>query len=188
MLQRRNSKQRNVIREYLCGRIDHPTAEKLYKEIRLEHPKMSLGTVYRNLMFLTDIGEIQALDVGDGITHFDPNPMPHAHFYCKKCKRVFDVFMDDYDKIQNIFANNVQGKVESCAVSLTGSCKECSEIIKHMHESYDSRRLTMNKYAGTKTEQNLKDAFAGESQARNKYTYFASVAKKAGYEQIAAIF
>ena len=45
-----------------------------------------------------------------------------------------------------------------------------------------------NKYAGTKTEQNLWEAFAGESQARNKYTYFASVAKKAGYEQIAALF
>ena len=45
-----------------------------------------------------------------------------------------------------------------------------------------------NPYAGTKTEQNLKDAFAGESQARNKYTYFASVAKKNGYEQIAALF
>lgn len=45
-----------------------------------------------------------------------------------------------------------------------------------------------NKYAGTKTEKNLWEAFAGESQARNKYTYFASVAKKAGYEQIAALF
>ena len=45
-----------------------------------------------------------------------------------------------------------------------------------------------NKYAGTKTEQNLRDAFSGESQARNKYTYFASVAKKAGFEQIAALF
>jgi ferredoxin hydrogenase len=45
-----------------------------------------------------------------------------------------------------------------------------------------------NPYAGTKTEQNLMAAFAGESQARNKYTYFASVAKKEGYEQIAAIF
>ena len=45
-----------------------------------------------------------------------------------------------------------------------------------------------NKYAGTKTEQNLWEAFAGESQARNKYTYFASVAKKAGYEQIAELF
>ena len=44
------------------------------------------------------------------------------------------------------------------------------------------------KYAGTQTEKNLEAAFAGESQARNKYTYFASVAKKEGYEQIAAIF
>lgn len=45
-----------------------------------------------------------------------------------------------------------------------------------------------NPYAGTKTEKNLWEAFAGESQARNKYTYFASVAKKNGYEQIAALF
>ena len=45
-----------------------------------------------------------------------------------------------------------------------------------------------NPYSGTRTEQNLRDAFAGESQARNKYAYFASVAKKEGYEQISAIF
>ena len=45
-----------------------------------------------------------------------------------------------------------------------------------------------NKYTGTKTEKNLQEAFSGESQARNKYTYFASVAKKEGYEQIAALF
>ena len=46
----------------------------------------------------------------------------------------------------------------------------------------------MSKYSGTKTEKHLMEAFAGESQARNKYTYYASAAKKAGYEQIAAIF
>ena len=45
-----------------------------------------------------------------------------------------------------------------------------------------------NKYSGTKTEQNLRAAFSGESEARNKYTYFASKAKKEGYEQIAALF
>ena len=45
----------------------------------------------------------------------------------------------------------------------------------------------MNKYAGTKTEANLRAAFAGESQARNQYTFFASVAKKEGYEQMAAL-
>ena len=48
--------------------------------------------------------------------------------------------------------------------------------------------MAQNKFAGSKTEKNLWEAFAGESQARNKYTYFASVAKKQGYEQIAALF
>ncbi len=48
--------------------------------------------------------------------------------------------------------------------------------------------MATNKYAGTQTEKNLQTAFAGESQARNKYTYFASVAKKEGYEQISQIF
>ena len=46
----------------------------------------------------------------------------------------------------------------------------------------------MSKYTGTKTEQNLMAAFAGESQARNKYTFYASAAKKAGYEQLAALY
>ena len=46
----------------------------------------------------------------------------------------------------------------------------------------------MSKYAGTKTEQNLMEAFSGESQARNKYTYYASAARKAGFVQMANIF
>lgn len=45
-----------------------------------------------------------------------------------------------------------------------------------------------NKYAGTQTEKNLREAFSGESQARNKYTYFASKAKKEGFEQISTLF
>ncbi len=52
----------------------------------------------------------------------------------------------------------------------------------------EEKKMSDNKYKGTKTEQNLQAAFAGESQARNKYTYFASAAKKEGYEQIAALF
>ena len=48
--------------------------------------------------------------------------------------------------------------------------------------------MVANKYTGTQTEKNLQEAFTGESQARNKYTYFASVAKKEGYEQMSALF
>ena len=61
-------------------------------------------------------------------------------------------------------------------------CKQPAEKFKKVEEK------KKNPYAGTRTEKNLWEAFAGESQARNKYTYFASVAKKAGYEQIAALF
>ena len=57
-----------------------------------------------------------------------------------------------------------------------------------MKKEKEEQLTTMNKYQGTQTEKNLQAAFAGESQARNKYTYFSSVAKKEGYEQIAAIF
>ncbi len=64
---------------------------------------------------------------------------------------------------------------EKCPV-----CKQPADKFVKLNEK--------NPYAGTKTEKNLWEAFAGESQARNKYTYFASVAKKAGYEQIAALF
>ena len=53
---------------------------------------------------------------------------------------------------------------------------------------YTKEDIMANRFAGTKTEKNLQEAFAGESQARNKYTFFASVAKKQGFEQIAALF
>lgn len=66
-------------------------------------------------------------------------------------------------------------------------------ICKHPASDFEKvikeeEKMAQNKYAGTKTEKNLWEAFAGESQARNKYTYFASVAKKNGYEQIAELF
>ena len=118
MLQIRNSKQRMIIREFLKDRYDHPTADKLFNEIKGEHPNFSLGTVYRNLLFLTQIGEIQALDVGDGSTHFDPNPLPHAHFFCKECKCVTDVKMDNYDEVCKLASTNIKGQIQRCSVYL----------------------------------------------------------------------
>ena len=66
-------------------------------------------------------------------------------------------------------------------------CKHPATDFSEVEPTYEPN-VTTDKYEGTKTERNLMDAFAGESQARNKYTYFASVAKKAGYEQIADLF
>ena len=63
-------------------------------------------------------------------------------------------------------------------------CKQPASVFVKVEEEKQSG----NKYAGTKTEKNLQEAFAGESQARNKYTYFAEVAQREGYEQLAEIF
>ncbi len=125
MMNHRNSKQRNIIREYLHGRTDHPCAEKLYNEIREQYPRMSLGTVYRNLMYLKDIGEIQSIDVGDGVSHFDPNPKPHVHFYCTKCHQVSDIFIDDYERFKTVFSRYTHAHIEKCNINLEGICDHC---------------------------------------------------------------
>lgn len=67
-------------------------------------------------------------------------------------------------------------------------CKHPVADFEKIVKQAEEEQMATNKYAGTKTEQNLRDAFSGESQARNKYTYFASVAKKEGYEQMSALF
>lgn len=67
-------------------------------------------------------------------------------------------------------------------------CKHPASDFEKVETKTEETTMAVNKYAGTQTEKNLQEAFSGESQARNKYTYFASVAKKEGYEQMSALF
>lgn len=85
----KRSKQRESIKKFLISRYDHPTAETVYMNIKEEFPNISLGTVYRNLSLLADIGEIQKLSTGIGPDRFDGNPKPHYHFICKECPGAF---------------------------------------------------------------------------------------------------
>ena len=68
------------------------------------------------------------------------------------------------------------------------TCPLCKQPASAFEKVEEAPAAGGSVYAGTKTEQNLKDAFAGESQARNKYTYFAEVAQREGYEELAEIF
>ena len=79
------------------------------------------------------------------------------------------------------------GEVFDVADGVEAVCPKCG-LKGNKLELIAEESPKANKYSGTQTEKNLEAAFAGESQARNKYTYFASVAKKEGYEQIAALF
>ena len=98
----KKSKQRDLIKNFLMGRKDHPTADIIYMNVRQQLPNISLGTVYRNLTLLADIGEIQRLRVGDGVDHFDADISPHYHFVCTECGNVVDLQMDNIDSINDI--------------------------------------------------------------------------------------
>lgn len=96
------SRQREVIKDFLCTRKDHPTADVVYMNVRQEYPNISLGTVYRNLTLLSEIGEIRRLRVGDGVDHFDADTSPHHHFICSHCGRIIDLKMENIDYIRKL--------------------------------------------------------------------------------------
>ena len=88
------SRQRESIKACLMSRKDHPTADALYTSIREQFPNISLGTVYRNLNLLVELGEIRKLSCGDGTDHFDYDTSPHYHYVCRQCGRVMDIPME----------------------------------------------------------------------------------------------
>ena len=93
------SRQRQMIYNFLMTRKDHPTADVVYRNVREEFPNISLGTVYRNLTLLADMGEIQRLQVGDGVDHFDADTSKHCHFICSNCSAVTDMQLDCLEEL-----------------------------------------------------------------------------------------
>ena len=81
----RRSRQRDRILEILRGTRSHPTAEWVYGQLRRESPHVSLGTVYRNLEVLAEMGQIQKLELGGTVKRFDWNPQRHYHIRCLQC-------------------------------------------------------------------------------------------------------
>ena len=90
----RYSKQRESIKNYLCGREDHPTADMIYTSIREEYPNISLGTIYRNLSLLVEIGEIQKITT-DGADRFDArvNLPCSTNLSFEDCDRVIEAVL-----------------------------------------------------------------------------------------------
>jgi len=86
----RNTRQRQVILEELQKLRSHPTAAGLYAIVRRRMPKISLGTVYRNLELLYRTGTIQKLDFSSGEARYDGNAVNHDHLRCVSCGRVDD--------------------------------------------------------------------------------------------------
>ncbi|MCM1539960.1 MAG: transcriptional repressor [Blautia sp.] len=121
------SRQREMIKDFLMTRKDHPTADIVYMNVRKQNPNISLGTVYRNLTLLADIGEISRLRVGDGVDHFDADTSPHYHFVCTECGGVTDLEMDSIESILEVASASFDGHITGHVTHFYGTCGNCTK-------------------------------------------------------------
>ena len=125
------SRQRESIKASLMSRKDHPTADAVYASIREEFPNISLGTVYRNLNLLVELGEVQKLTFGDGKDHFDADTSLHYHFVCRGCGAVIDLPMEPLSDIDQKAQACTAGQVEDHTVFFFGRCADCLKKESH---------------------------------------------------------
>ena len=121
------SRQRESIKASLMSRKDHPTADAVYASIREEFPNISLGTVYRNLNLLVELGEAQKLAFGDGKDHFDADTSLHYHFVCRDCGQVYDMELDEMADLNTSVQAAAPGKIDSHSILFNGRCYSCME-------------------------------------------------------------
>ena len=128
------SKQRELILQSLRNRVDHPTADMLYADIKNQMPEIGIATVYRNLADLYESGEIAKLKCSIGPDRFDGNMTSHIHFECEECHEIYDIMIQDTQtkKIENEImrlSENIGAQCKSSQISLMGLCKKCKQLV-----------------------------------------------------------
>ena len=127
MNQLKYSRQREAIKEYLMSTDSHPSADEVYRVVREEYPKISLGTVYRNLTLLVENGDAIKISTDDGTDRFDGDTSPHSHYYCRCCHRLFDIDMaPTIDKVLAASSTGI-GTIERANLLFTGRCNKCMD-------------------------------------------------------------
>jgi len=124
MLERVTS-QKQIILDYLRSTQTHPSAEEIFKAVKKKLPRVSLGTIYRNLDNFVKKDIIQ--EISGEIKHFDADLTGHHHFICKKCNRIFD--LASFEINLSYLKNKSIGSIKECKLFVYGVCKKCNKRI-----------------------------------------------------------
>ena len=123
----RNSIQRNLVYDIIQVSCDHPTADMVYLRAKQTMPKISLGTVYRNLNELVELGKILRINVPGDSDRFVKMLVMHSLFFCEKWKSILDINEINLNDVVNEIEINNNIKILSNQISLYGICSKCQE-------------------------------------------------------------
>ena len=119
--------QRVAILRHLEGRLDHPSADTLFRELSSEFSTMSVATLYSTAQLLSYAGLLKILSIDHKKISLDPNIEPHGHFFCKDCGKIYDIPFDNESVRDCAALNEDIAEVENTELFIYGLCKECSK-------------------------------------------------------------
>jgi Fur family ferric uptake transcriptional regulator len=121
------TRQRQIILEELRKVDTHPSADEVYETVRKRLPRISLGTVYRNLEILSELGEIQKLELGGDLKRFDRNSNKHYHIRCMNCGRVDDAPIAPLNQVEDELYGATVYTIIGHRLEFEGLCPQCSK-------------------------------------------------------------
>lgn len=121
----RQSKHRDRILELLRSTDSHPTADWIYAQLKKEFPQLSLGTVYRNLTILIDMGHVKKIHFGSTFDRFEANTEPHYHLICESCRKILDFNMPIYDDLNSQATQLTGFTIHHHKLEFFGVCEDC---------------------------------------------------------------
>ncbi len=128
MPQRRDTLQRRVILEVLRASEVHPTADMVYELVKQRLPRVSLGTIYRNLDLLCQEGRINKIDGPGKQKRYDGNILPHHHARCTVCDRLVDLFrVDPPADVIDRAAGESGFQIHDYSIEFSGVCGSCQQ-------------------------------------------------------------
>ena len=121
----RKTTPRRIILQEIKGLTSHPTADEIYELVRKKVPRVSLGTIYRNLEVLCQEGLIRKMEMGGPQRRFDGHAENHYHFKCLICGGVTDITKGPLKEIEEVLAKTFPNQIQGHRLELTGRCPSC---------------------------------------------------------------
>ena len=129
----RYSRQREAILNYLKGTTAHPTAEQIYSDLKGDYPELSLATVYRNLGYLLNNGEIMTINIEGTTVRYDYTTNCHYHLVCRERGGVFDLKLDSLEELDKKAESSNGCRIDSHELTFDGLCAGCVEKNKKLN-------------------------------------------------------